>query len=333
MESGYVHAETVINEAAERLGISNPEAYRLRFKKLLIDAEKKIGTIGTVGFKYYLYEVGSSQFPLGDRLLVPHDLIDNLTILDSSGCEIDSCSYNIQGNYIRFSPIRTTPIIIKYRGVLLDINGDALIPNNHFEASTCYLMYMYISTRYHTGKSPRYMYKDAQIEWRDRLGEARGNDLFPDEKGIIEAGQALYNARICKAGQKCCDACTSKNIGDLIDEYFTSNEDQDMLYGSIPLNVLVEEPFDLTDSLIGTLFSATKEEVEGDDFYNNVTDPSRTIFVVPKAFGEITKMYDSLQNNFFENYFNLIIDNERDYFIYVSKEFVNPYNYKLKIEF
>lgn len=331
MQSGYVHAETVINEAAQRLGISNPEAYRLRFTKLIVDAEKKIGTIGSVGWKYYLYEIGSHDFPTGDRLLVPHDLIDNLTVLGSDGCVIDSCQYNVQGNYIRFFPVRTEPVIIKYRGVLLDVKGTPLVPWNHFEATTCYLVFMYLTAEYNSKRAPRYLYHDAKMEWRDRLGEARGNDFFPNEAGIVEAGRALYNARICKAGQKCCDACSMEDIDHLIDTWL--NGQSDMLYGAIPRNYILDSPAGLTDSIIATLSSATKVEAEGDEFYNNVEDYQRMIFVVPHAFTQITKMYDSLNNDVFENYFDLIVDNNRDYYIYVSKEFVSPFNYKLKFEF
>lgn len=333
MESGYVHAETVINEAAERLGISNPESFRLRFTKLIVDAEKKIGTIGSVGYKFYLYEVGANDFPDGTRLLIPHDLIDSMEILGIDGCKLDHCEYNIQGNYIRFNPPRVDPIVIKYRGVLLDIKGCPIVPWNHFEATTCYIMYMYLSTKYHTGKTARYVYKDSQTEWRDRLGEARGNDFFPDEAGIVEAGVALHNARICKEGQPCCEPCSCGGIEHLIDEYNGNADNTDMLYGTIDLNVIVDDVYSLTDYILSTLTPTTKADVEGDNFYNNVEEASRMIFVVPQNYGQVTKMYDSLGNNVFDNYFNLIVDNDRGYFAYVAKEFVNPFNYNLKFEF
>ena len=331
MQSGYVHAETVINEAASRLGIDNPEPFRLRFTKLIVDAEIKIKTIGSIGYKYYLYEVGSYPFPDGTRLLIPHDLIDSMEVLDKDGCTIDSCEYYVQGTYLRFHPARTEPVIIRYRGVLLDMYGMPIVPLNHQEASICYIIYMYMTTLYNTNKAPRYKYKDAQIEWRDRLGEARGNDMFPDEAGIIEAGQALFNARICKAGQKCCDACSMEDISHLIDEY---NADvRPMLYGGIDLPVIVDDPYTITDFLLSTLSSTTKEIAEGDLFFNNITVAQRMIFAVPQDYGHITEMFDSLNNDIFPNYFNLIVDNERGYFVYVSKEFVNPFNYKLKLNF
>lgn len=192
MHSGQEDVRRVIYEACERLGISNSEAYELRFLSLIIDAEKKIGTGNPVGMIYNSYEPKNALFPFGRKLLIPHQVISDLYVLDKNGDQLDSCKYKIRGNYVLFSEPQTEIIILKFKGLILDFENQPFISTNHFEAVVSYLVYMETTTRYHSKKAPYYQYKDTREWWQDRLAEARGDDFFSTKEQFEEASLELY---------------------------------------------------------------------------------------------------------------------------------------------
>lgn len=329
MISGFSDLGKVIYEACERLGISNSEAYELRFLGLVVDALNKIGTGNSVGEKYNLYEVGNSSFADGRKLFIPHEMIDNLEVLDKEGATIDPCDYSIRGNYVLFKEVQTDPIIIKFRGLLFDIKNEPWISHNHFEAVVSYLVHMENTTRYFSKKIPRYIYIDSKEWWQDRLGEARGNDSFASNEQFEEASAILYSVKLfLESGAL--KVCEGESINDLL---FTYMNLSDIKYGILDLvTPLVVKGDYVEDSTLSPELESTSQDMS-DNFYIDITDAGYLTVVVPQSEGTIVAMVDSVGKDIFPNYFNIIKDDVRMIRIYKAVNFLNPGNYKLTFEF
>lgn len=328
MNTGYVNIESTISEACSRLGISNEETYRARFYKLIIDAQIKIGTGAAVGIKYNVYQSGNEFFPDGQRLLMPHEMIDFHCFYDKDFDKIDPCDYVIRGKYVYFKkPFTTDPLILMYNGLLFDLEENPVISYNHNEAITSYLIYMEMTTRYYSKKAPRYMYIDSQNEWSDRLAEARGNDMFPTWEILQTTSAILYSTKLFLKYGTC--VCEQSDPLEALKTYYSLKE---LKYGILPLGEEIVTAEDYTGNNF-TEIETSVGELESGDFVLAVTDPGKFTLIVPFATGEITSMKDALGNEILNGYFNKIDDLARQIFIYVANEFLTEGNYNLTFEF
>jgi len=328
MITGYVDIEKIIYEACQRLGISNSEGYEMRFTNLIIDAEIKIGTGSVIGEVLELYQPGSVNFKNGERLLLPNYLVSDLEIYDSKGCFMSKANYKSIGHHIVFSEKQENPIIIKFQGLLLDIENNPYISQHHFEALVTYLVYMESTTRYYKKDIARYMYIDARQDWRDSLGEARGNDFFVTEEQMAEVGLELHSILRFKNYDK---TYNTIDMNSLLDIYETALS---IRIGVLPLATTLDVATDYVES--DTLTDEVVESVSklsSDEYTLETTYTGRITVVVPYASGTITSLKDSLNNEIFPNYFDIINDSSREIRIYKAKNFLTASNYKLKFTF
>lgn len=328
MVNGYVDISQVVYEACERLGISNSEAYELRFMKLALVAEKKIGTGLITSHKMNLIEPGSTYFRDGKSLIIPHDLVSHLCILNSEKCEFDRCDYNIFGKRIIFKEVQLKPIIITYIGVEFDVNDEPIISSNHEEAVISYLVYMENFTRYQSKKIPKYIFDDSRMWWQDRLGEARGDDAFPTSRQIEESSVPLYSVKMyLENGDVNCGSCS---LDDLIITYEKMFK---VHYGILSLDKTIETASDYNETILNPEIETTTIDLASGNFVLKVTTPGRFTIVLPYSSSFINSMKDSLGNDVFDGYFNIIQDSVKELTIYVAKEFLTAGDYQLTFGF
>lgn len=329
MITGYCNINQVIYEACERLGISNSEAYELRFLRLILDAELKISTGLISGKKILVYEPGSYFFKDSKKLMLPEDLVDHLSILDLKKKEIDKYKYIIRGNYIIFSEIKTDPIILEYNGVIFDMNDQPVISLSHFEAVVSYLVYMETTTRYHSKKAAHYEFIDSRDWWQDRLAEARGNDAFPTSNDIKEASGAFHSVKMyLEMGILNVENAT--NLDDAITEYENLSK---LFYGILSLDQSITTAEEYNASMLNPITETTSAVLSSNDFILTLSSPGRLVLSVPFNTGNINSMLDAANNNIFEGYFDIYVDELRKITIYVGKEFLNTGSYKLTFGF
>jgi hypothetical protein len=328
MISGYVDISNVIYEACERLGISNSEAYEMRFMRLILDAEMKIGTGMITAKKVVLYQPGSDRFLDGKRLNVPPELVDSLCIYDSYKMAIPRNCYDVIGKRIIFSNTQTTPIILTYNGIEFDINDQPVISQSHKEAVVSYLVYMETTTRYHSKKAAHYEFVDSREWFQDRMGEARGDDAFPTFNDIKEGAGALFAVKMYLIGGEV--PCKDGDVEDVLNDY---NRTNNIYYGSLDLSSPLIIASDYTSSLLTNEIETTLDNLSSGSFYFNNTIVSRFTLVLPYDSGLINSMLDDANNDIFDGYFNIIKDEVKRLTIYTAKDFVSAGNYKLTFGF
>jgi hypothetical protein len=329
MISGYTDISSVIYEASERLGISNSEAYEMRFMRLILDAEIKIGTGMITARKVNIYEPGSLSFQDGQTLLIPHELLNNLCVLDSKKCVIDKNCYAVIGKRIVFSKVYIDPIILTFNGIEFDVNDEPVISINHKEAVVSYIVYMENFTRRSSKKVTEYVFQDSREWWQDRLGEARGDDAFPSFEDIKETGGLyhvvgtlhLLNGNI---------HCSGNTLDDVLSEYNTLNK---VFYGTLALEDSLVNPEDYNLTLLNPQIETTTDFMSDSEFTITTTKVGRLVIVLPYKSGLINSMRDLFFNDIFDGYFNIIKDNVRNITIYVAKEFILTGEYKLTFKF
>ena len=328
MISGYVDISNIIYEASERLGISNSEAYEMRFMRLILDAEMKIGTGMITATKIVLHQPGSISFFDGQRLNVPAELVDSLCVFDSDKNLINRSCYAVVGKKIIFTKVQTTPIILTYNGIEFDVNNEPVVSQNHKEAVVSYLVYMETTTRYHSKKAAHYEFVDSREWFQDRMGEARGNDGFPTFNDIKEGAGALFAVKMYLIGGEVC--CSDGDIDDVLMDYTRT---KNIYYGSLDLNSSLITATDYTPSLLTNEIETTLDNLSSGSFYFNNTIVSRFTLILPYDSGLINSMLDDSNNDIFDGYFNIIKDEVKKLTIYTAKEFVSAGNYKLTFGF
>jgi len=262
MLSGQENIRKVIYEACERLGISNSDAYELRFLSLAIDAEKKIGTGNSIGTIYNRYAPFNKMFPLGRKIILPHQLISDLEVLNENKEPLDKCKYIVRGNYVLFTEEQKKAIILKFKGLLLDLEKQPFISLNHFEAVVSYLVYMESTTRLHSKKISYYQYKDTREWWQDRLGEARGDDFFSTEKQFSDASLEYHGVWENNFPSPKCPT-----IIQLDNDYTYLNDDE---IPEITLNGLASISIEQNDSY-SDLGAIAHDNIDGDITHRIVT--------------------------------------------------------------
>ena len=344
MDSGYVQIESIINEACERLGISNPEAYTMRFLNLIITAEKKIYTGSSKTKKYSVYEVGSESFKDGRRILIPHDMLAELKVKEIDDEDkltiklIDPCDFDKRGNWILFKEARTKAVVLEYDGLLFDLNDMPVISHNHEEAVVSYLVYMETTTRYFSKKVPRYVYIDSKTEWSDRLGEARGDDMFASPDEHKNAAAEYYAVKLYSYDS----ACSYKGINDLLLDYTpgdggggnpTPGPDKTIKTGSLDIGIDINFPSDYNEGMLRYKEEEQPSDLSSDNYYFNAQQTGRIVFAVPFSAGQVTEIRDAFNANILESEFKAVVDELAELTIYVSKNMMTPAQYKLKFTF
>jgi len=92
--------------------------------------------------------------------------------------------FSIDNGCINFNALDDTKIGISYMGVDLDEKGYPLISETHEDAVTAYIMFMYLSVRFYSGKIPQYVHQTAERRWYDLCGQARGDDELPNNEEL-----------------------------------------------------------------------------------------------------------------------------------------------------
>lgn len=93
----------------------------------------------------------------------------------------NSSKFSIENGYIYFTQVEEGKVGIAYMGIMVDEQGWPMIAEDHADAVSAYLTYMYIKKRFIMGKVGGNVYQAMKQEWEWKCGEARGDDELPNE--------------------------------------------------------------------------------------------------------------------------------------------------------
>lgn len=93
---------------------------------------------------------------------------------------VTESAFTIDNGCLHFNALDDTRVGISYMGIDLDDEGWPLIAESHEDAVSHYIMYMYKSIEFYSGKLPNYVHQELKTRWFDLCGQARGDDELPN---------------------------------------------------------------------------------------------------------------------------------------------------------
>jgi hypothetical protein len=92
-----------------------------------------------------------------------------------------SSKFTIENGFIYFNQMEKGKVGISYMGIMIDEQGWPMIAEDHADAVSAYLIYMWTKKRFIMGKIGQGNYQLLKQEWEWKCGQARGNDELPDQ--------------------------------------------------------------------------------------------------------------------------------------------------------
>jgi hypothetical protein len=93
----------------------------------------------------------------------------------------NSSKFTIENGFIYFSQIENGKVGISYMGIMIDKEGWPMIAEDHADAVSAYLIYMWTKRRFIMGKIGVGNYQLLKQEWEWKCGQARGEDELPNQ--------------------------------------------------------------------------------------------------------------------------------------------------------
>lgn len=206
MYSNTVPFTEIIDAVKDGTGITNLRNLYPKIRRLIYRIEGEIGFGGTLLLKRVTYSVANGGILNHTRVRLPEDFV----ALESFGmCREGICpnNYKIQGNWLFFSK-KVESFSLIYYCLLCDGEGNPMVSQTHKEAVISGLLYFLYQPRMWNHEGNLNMYKELQNYYDDRIGESRGNDVFPSsDKEWSQISQLMQMSRkdtvIYNSKEKC----------------------------------------------------------------------------------------------------------------------------------
>ncbi len=184
MISGLYSFSQIIEDIIIETGQTNLRNRHADIRKLVARAEREISPFtGFLVRKKMLFIVGNGNFD-GTNIKKPTDFV----FVDKVGCCEDGlCDGAYQENVshiIICDKKPRTEIKFTYWGLQSDGQGNPVTSYNHADAVVAYCIWKLYSPKVFTGEGSLNVKMELEQQWENRCGEARGEDMFPDESSM-----------------------------------------------------------------------------------------------------------------------------------------------------
>lgn len=212
MYSALVPFENIVDAVKDSTGIQNLRNLYPKIRRLVYRAEKEIGFGGALVLKKIVYSTSDNTI-VNNKAKLPDDLmyIESVGMCKEGLCPKD---YKLQGNWMFLCrPIEKFTLI--YYTLLCDGEGNPIITENHFEAVVAGLTYFMYAPKIFNNEGSMSVYKELQKYYDDRIGEARGDDVFPttpeEWSQIAQTLKMSYRDILIYSPEKKCFCCIDQS--------------------------------------------------------------------------------------------------------------------------
>ena len=183
MYSNLVLFDSILESIKDDTGMTNLTNLLPRIRRLVYRTEKDIGFGASLILRKVVYKTSDNTIIYDGyqyKLKLPDDVvhIEKIGICEEN--KICPGDYRLQGNWMFFSKKQQLEsFTLLYYTLLTDGEGNPVVSENHLEAvvsGICY--YLYRPKRF-VDKGSRATYRDMEIYYHNRIGEARGDDVWP----------------------------------------------------------------------------------------------------------------------------------------------------------
>ena len=183
MYSNFVAFESILDIVKDDTGITILKNDYPKIRRLMYRAEKDIGYGGSVMLKRVKYSIEAGSI-LYDGKNYKARIPENVIRLEAIGmCAEGVCpgDYRIQGNWIFFCDGGTRDSFnLLYYTLIHDGEGNPVTTENHSEAVAAGISYWLYKARVFNKKANANMLQYYENYYHDRIGEARGDDIWPE---------------------------------------------------------------------------------------------------------------------------------------------------------
>lgn len=184
MTSGIYSFNQIIEDIIIETGMTNLRNRHPEIRKLVARAEREISPFtGFLVKKKMLYYVGNGNFD-GTNIKKPSDFVftDKIGCCEDGLCD-DAYMETISHIIICDKKVRTE-IRFSYWGLQSDGQGNPVTSYNHADAVVAYCAWKLYSPKVFAGEGSLNVKMELEQQWENRCGEARGEDMFPDEMNM-----------------------------------------------------------------------------------------------------------------------------------------------------
>lgn len=184
MYSNIVPFTEVVDAIKDSTNITNLRNLYPQIRRLVYRAEKEIGYGGSLIMKRIVYRTSDGTIFVDSnnnyKAKLPEDLIK---IEEVGTCFEGLCpkDYRHQGNYL-FLCRAIEEFSLIYYSLMCDGEGNPIVTENHFEAVVAGVRFFMYQPKIWNGEGNMNVYKDLEIYYENRIGEAIGWDVFPTTK-------------------------------------------------------------------------------------------------------------------------------------------------------
>jgi len=209
MISGIYSFNQIVEDIIIETGQTNLRNRLSEIRKLVARAEREISPFtGFLVKKKMLYIVGNGNFD-GTNIKKPHDFV----FTDKVGCCEDGLcdgAYHETTSHIIICDKKVrTEIRFTYWGLQSDGQGNPVTSYNHADAVVAFCIWKLYSSKIFTGEGSLNVMMQYEQQWENRCGEARGEDMFPDENSMHNIYKVNSWSSLEMANKTSYDRCIS----------------------------------------------------------------------------------------------------------------------------
>ena len=328
MHSGLVKFEEILEDVKDDTGISNIRNLRPRVRRLIYRCQKDIGFGEAVVLKKIKYYKEDGTISANNSIKLPDDFIK----IESYGtCQEGICpdSYNKQGNFLFFCH-NVDEFTLIYYALLCDGEGWPMVSENHREAVVSGIAHWLYKPKVFNGEGSMNVFKEMERYYEDRIGEARGMDVWPNTEAewsqIANLMKSSLSQTLIYNSEEKCYCCVEESINPLlveISQFFWWQYND--FVSDISLAMGIDEAFLASQNRIDLTTFLSGNEFE----YENI---GRIAFALKGISENDYLIEDTMGQNItdivFDRYYNEDLETE----IFISKEFysVGTIYFKLK---
>lgn len=184
MTNGIYSFNQIIEDVILETGMTNIRNRHSEIRKLVARAEREISPYtGFLVKKKMLYYVGNGNFD-GTNIKKPSDFhsVDKVGCCHDGLC--DGSYFETNSHIIICDKKQRTEILFSYWGLQSDGQGNPITSYNHADAVVAFCVWKLYTPKVFTGEGSLNVKLELEQQWENRCGEARGEDMFPDENSM-----------------------------------------------------------------------------------------------------------------------------------------------------
>ena len=337
MYSNLIPFSDIVDSIKDATGINNLRNRLPQVRRLVNRIQSEIGYGGSMLLKKvnYCTEDGTIGVDASGlhKIKLPQDLVK----IESVGtCYFGVCpeKYNIQGNYIFFKGV-VTEFTLVYYALICDGEGNPTVTENHFEAVISGLEYfMYKQKIWNKEGNANYLaYLDKY--YQDRIGEARGNDVFPNtakdwEKLGVKLRMSQRDLLIYDSYEACYNGLPTSTNNEIIDG--DNDRSDDMVYNWQYDDLVSDISLAPTyDSVFLNLQDVDPIDVWINGTVINYTSVGRIAFAISNIPEDYYQIIDVFETDITSTIFDTYYDSVNSVQYYISKEYYSHGNIYFKL--